>query len=117
MTSQPEERYARRLALQQALSFLEEGRRGKSEAFMHAYDDLIDRYEHRMANVAEDEEGEHSATKNEVYLELLQAARGAIQAERRTLIQLRDEGLISDNVMRKVERELDLEESRYLLSS
>ncbi|WP_130418581.1 Na+/H+ antiporter [Edaphobacter modestus] len=113
----PEERYARRLALQQALSFLEEGRRGKSEAFIHAYDDLIDRYEHRMANVAEDIEGEHSATKNEVYLELMQAARGAIQAERRTLIQLRDEGLISDNVMRKVERELDLEESRYLLSS
>lgn len=113
----PEERYARRLALREALTFLEEGRRGKSEAFTHAYDDLIDRYEHRMADVAEEEEGEHSATKSEIYQELVEAARGAIQAERSTVIRLRDEGLISDNVMRKVERELDLEESRYQLNS
>jgi len=66
---------------------------------------------------AEEEEGEHSATKSEIYQELVEAARGAIQAERSTVIRLRDEGLISDNVMRKVERELDLEESRYQLNS
>ena len=30
---------------------------------------------------------------------------------------LRDEGLISDDVQRKVERELDLEQSKYELSS
>jgi monovalent cation/hydrogen antiporter len=108
---EPEERYARRLALKEALAFLEDGKEGKSEAFVHAYDDLIDRYEHRLAGVSE-EDTEHSASKAEVYHELVRAARGALEAERRAIIRLRDEGMISDDVQRKVERELDLEESK-----
>jgi CPA1 family monovalent cation:H+ antiporter len=52
-------------------------------------------------------------TKSQVYQELVQAARGALDAERRTIIHLRDEGAISDDVLRKIERVLDLEESKY----
>ncbi len=110
-----EEREARRLALKEALDFLEEGRRGKSEAYAHAYDDLIDRYEHRLAELTEDE-SEQGATKSQVYQELIRAARGALQAERKTIIRLRDEGAISDDVLRKMERVLDLEESKYQIS-
>ena len=33
-----------------------------------------------------------------------------IDAERRELIRLRDEGVVSDDVMRTIERELDLEQ-------
>jgi CPA1 family monovalent cation:H+ antiporter len=112
---EPEEREARRLALKEALEFLEEGRRGKSEAYAHAYDDLIDRYEHRLAEVTEDE-SEQGATKSQVYQELVRAARGALEAERNAIIRLRDEGAISDDVLRKVERVLDLEESKYQIS-
>ena len=43
----------------------------------------------------------------------MEAGEGAVQAERRAIIRLRDEGRISDDVLRTMERELDLEESRY----
>jgi CPA1 family monovalent cation:H+ antiporter len=113
---EPEERYARQIALKEALGFLEAAKREKGEAYAHAYDDLIDRYEHRAAEVS-GEEGEHAASKAQVYQELVHAARGAVEAERRTIIRLRDEGVISDDVQRKIERELDLEETKYDIKS
>jgi NhaP-type Na+/H+ or K+/H+ antiporter len=112
---EPEERDARRSALNEALAYLQESRKGKSEAYSHAYDDLIDRYEHRLAALSDDD-SEQGATKSQVYQELLKAARGALEAERRTIINLRDEGAISDDVLRKMERVLDLEESKYQLN-
>jgi CPA1 family monovalent cation:H+ antiporter len=36
-----------------------------------------------------------------------------LEAERRTLIGLRDRGRISDDVLRTMERELDLAETQY----
>jgi CPA1 family monovalent cation:H+ antiporter len=113
---EPEERFAREVALKEALSYLETSKREKGEAFAHAYEDLIDRYEHRIAAVS-GEDAEHAASKGEVYQELLHAARGALDAERRSIIRMRDEGLISDDVQRRVERELDLEQSKYELNS
>jgi CPA1 family monovalent cation:H+ antiporter len=112
---EPEEREARTLALKEALGFLEEGKKGKGEAYSHAYEDLIDRYEHRLAELVEDD-SEQSASKSEIYQELVRAARGALEAERMTIIRLRDEGAISDDVLRKMERVLDLEESKYQIS-
>ena len=44
-------------------------------------------------------------------------ARAAVQVERSTIIQLRDEGLISEDVLRKLERGLDLEETKFALNS
>jgi len=41
---------------------------------------------------------------------------GALRAERRTLIELRDRAKIGDDVLRTMERELDLAESRYQLA-
>ena len=38
--------------------------------------------------------------------------REALHAERRMLVKLRDDGVIGDDILRRVERELDLEESR-----
>ncbi len=113
---EPEERYARQVALKEALGYLEDGKREKGEAYAHAYDDLIDRYEHRIAAVS-GEDAEHAASKVEVYQELVHAARGAVQAERLAILRLRDEGFISDDVQRKMERELDLEESKYDIRS
>lgn len=110
---EPEERYARRVALGEALAYLEERREQQGDAVTHAYDDLIDRYEHRLAEVAED--AEHAGPKAETYHELMRAAREAAQVERKAIIRLRDEGRISDDVLRTMERELDLEESRFAI--
>jgi NhaP-type Na+/H+ or K+/H+ antiporter len=38
--------------------------------------------------------------------------RELLRAQRRTLIELRNEGMIGDEVMHRIERDLDLEESR-----
>jgi CPA1 family monovalent cation:H+ antiporter len=108
-----EEREARRIALQEAIAYLEEGRKNCGDAYFHAFDDLLDRYEHRLAEVEsghEDNPEEHGA---HTYRQVMEAGEGAVQAERRAIIRLRDEGRISDEVLRTMERELDLEESRY----
>ena len=112
---EPEERYARAQAIKSAIAYLEEGRRTAADGLEHAYDDLIDRYEHRLAEVTDDEGRE--ASKAEVYQALSREARAAVQVERQTIIQLRDEGLISDDVLRKLERGLDLEETKFALNS
>jgi hypothetical protein len=38
--------------------------------------------------------------------------REALRAERRWIVRLRDEGIIGDDVFRRVEQDLDLEESK-----
>jgi len=38
--------------------------------------------------------------------------RELLEAQRRAIIRLRNQGVISDGVMHRVERELDLEDSR-----
>ena len=56
-------------------------------------------------------EGDEHA--REVYQHLLHAGEEAVRQERLALLRLRDEGKISDDVLRTIERELDLEDSRY----
>jgi CPA1 family monovalent cation:H+ antiporter len=109
---EPEERYARGVALRAAIKYLEEGKQEQGEDHSHVFDDLIDRYQHRL-----DEIGGEDVEPNEKNLEasqhLTRLAKGALEKERETVIELRDNGAISDDVLRTVERELDLEESRY----
>ena len=108
-----EEREARKMALQEAIAYLEEGRKSRGEAFFHAFDDLLDRYQHRLVGLESGHgEDDHHDDAN-IYRHVIELAEGAVQAERRVIIRLRDEGRISDDVLRAMERELDLEESRY----
>lgn len=113
---EPEERYARELSIREAIAYLEKERRENDDSYEHAYNDLIDRYEHRLADVSEGEE-DPGVSKAEIYHCLRRAALGAAQVERRTVIWLRDEAKISDDVLRKIERELDFEETRYEANS
>ncbi len=105
-----EEREARRIALENAIGYLEEGRKEGGDGFFHAFDDLLDRYRHRLAQV---ESGFGDGQDDGTYRQVIEAGEGAVRAERRAIIRLRDEGRISDDVLRTMERELDLEESRY----
>jgi Na+/H+ antiporter len=111
-----EEREARKIALKDAIAYLEEGRKQRGDGFFHAFDDLLDRYQHRLAEV-EAGHGEPDGHDKGTYRQVVELAEGAVRAERRAMIRLRDEGRISDDVLRVIERELDLEESRYQVAN
>ena len=110
----PEERNARRVVVRQAIKYLEAERKKYGESHAHVYDDLLDRYRHRLAQVG-DKEGSIDGHSTEMYRHLLTAGEGAVQAERDALIGLRESGKIGDDVLRTIEHELDLEDSKYRL--
>ncbi|MGI8770035.1 MAG: Na+/H+ antiporter [Acidobacteriaceae bacterium] len=104
-----EEQEARRIAIEEGLAQLRAGRERATGDAAHTYDDLIHQYQHRLAAV----NGAGDLAAGETYRRLRGISRDAAQTERNTLIRLRDEGQISDEVLRAVERDLDLTESRY----
>jgi monovalent cation/hydrogen antiporter len=103
-----EELEARRIAAQAALDQLESAKLRDHEEAAEIYDDLANHYRHRLANLKVDANPKdvtaHQRHRN-LFLE-------GIAVERATAIRLRDEGRIGDSVLRRMERELDLEESR-----
>jgi CPA1 family monovalent cation:H+ antiporter len=103
-----EEQEAKRIVMQAALTHLETRKSHDSEQFTEIYDDLALHYEHRLANLDPGRSKEISA-HHERHAEL---SREATRVERETAIGLRDEGRISDEVLRRIERELDLMDSR-----
>jgi monovalent cation/hydrogen antiporter len=109
----PEEKEARQIVLKSAIRYLEEGRKNSSGPVEHLYDDLVHRYRHKLAHVSAGAEESVDGLGEEAYSRLRMIAEGALQAERRTLIGLRDRGRISDDVLRTLERELDLAEAQY----
>jgi NhaP-type Na+/H+ or K+/H+ antiporter len=103
-----EEIEARRAVLHAAIGWLQTERATAKEEDRHVYDDLLHQYEHRL----EAETGEMDSEGRERLEEMLKVMRGAARQERLTLMRLRDEGRVGDGVLRDVERELDLVESR-----
>jgi CPA1 family monovalent cation:H+ antiporter len=81
-------------------------------------DTLRAQYEHRLSHLGphtDDADGHVPAMNAEAEQEMLEhrAIRHAvIEAQREAVLQLRDAGQINDEVLRSVERELDLEELR-----
>jgi monovalent cation/hydrogen antiporter len=110
---EPEEREARRIVLKTAIKHLEEARKHDGPEVEHLYDDLMHRYRHKLALVAGGAEESVGEVDRAAYSRLRSIAEGTLEAERRTLIGLRDRGRISDDVLRTMERELDLAESQY----
>ncbi|MBA2420959.1 MAG: hypothetical protein H0V57_07500 [Thermoleophilaceae bacterium] len=71
---------------------------------------LYDWRHRRFSAQAEgDGDGAHYDERSQAYQRLV---REIIAAERGALLALRNEGRITDEVMRRVERDLDLEETR-----
>jgi len=102
-----EEQAARRDVTEAALAYLEEAKRNANDS-EPIYDDLIRHYSQRLASI--EPEGETvPGREHRRYVEL---SLEALRVERATAIRLRDEGKINDNVLRRLERELDLSESR-----
>jgi NhaP-type Na+/H+ or K+/H+ antiporter len=104
-----EEQEARRVLLREALVHLDR-KRTKNQDQSAMLGELIASYQGRLDAIpAEREERTQGlvdqARRSEAILTVL-------QVEREALIRLRDEGRIDDEVLRTLQRELDLEESR-----
>ena len=113
--SDAEELEARRALLGEAVLYLEQGAEQEGdEAIQHGYEDLLHRYRHQLEVVC----GECYSTPAqseeavEKYERVAAISLGAVQAERRELMRLSSEGKVGDEVVRKLERELDLVEIR-----
>jgi len=99
---------ARQTAIEAALAELERAREIWPQ-HMPLIDRLAETFEHRVEHLgangevteADEERLEHRAILGSV-----------LTAERRAVIEMRQRGLIADQVLRKIERELDLDELR-----
>jgi Na+/H+ antiporter len=105
-----EELRARREATAAALARLDElagedwAREDTVERLRRAYD-----YRRRRLSARDDE---HDRSYEERSLAYQRLVRELLEAQRRAIVGLRNQGVISSDVMRRVERELDLEDSR-----
>jgi CPA1 family monovalent cation:H+ antiporter len=109
-----EENKARKLAARAALDRLdlltqEEWTRNDTIERMQAM--YRYRYDRFAARFHDDRDGDAIEARTSDYLRIVASV---IEAQRETLDELRRDGAISAEVMRRVERELDLEEGRYL---
>jgi Na+/H+ antiporter len=105
-----EERQARLLAVEAAVAridTLDAEFPGHHELVEH----LRETYAHRVEHI-EPVEGQTIDEAMEELLEHRRIRRAVIDAERDAVIALRDRGELSDEVMRRLERDLDLEELR-----
>jgi CPA1 family monovalent cation:H+ antiporter len=104
-----EEQEARRIAIDAAVSFLEEAKVKDDAESAGLYEDLASHYRKRLASLRPDDENPKDITDHERYIEL---SLETLRVERETAIRLRNEGRINDEVLRRIERELDLSEAR-----
>jgi Na+/H+ antiporter len=109
-----EELEARRLVIDAAVAHLESARLTNPADSDEIYEDLISHYRHRLASLEPENENRDQAMHHHRYLEI---SREAESVERKTAVQLRNQGRINDAVLRRIERELDLNESRFTTGS
>ncbi len=106
----PEEEEARRVIVEAALSHLEKVRESSDTGFADVFDDLELHYQERLATMTEEDADIHSA-RHRRYVEL---SRELFRIERQTAVRLRNERRINDELLRQLERELDLAEAQLL---
>jgi monovalent cation/hydrogen antiporter len=109
-SAEREELAARTAAAEAALARID-GLASEWPTHRELLDQLRDRYEHRSHHIAPSLDGSDDAVDREL-LEHQAIRREVSAAERDAVLELRDRGRISDEVLRRIERELDLEELR-----
>jgi CPA1 family monovalent cation:H+ antiporter len=105
-----EEQEARRIVLEAAVDYLQTTKAARDGVPDEIFDDLIGHYQHRLASLQPAQADQENVTNHYSFMEI---SRETAQVERETALRLRNEGRINDQVLRKIERELDLSESRY----
>ncbi len=106
-----EAREARRLIVEETLASLEELRQRDSSGFTDLHDDLVRHYEHRAASMGGNASDRNGSITNS-YARYLGLSREFLNLERTIALRLRDQGRITDELLRDLEHELDLNEMR-----
>ena len=118
LTGNNEERHeeltARRIVLQHAIQFLKSRSEEADADECHDIEDMLHVYEHRL-DATRDPSLRPDQAVTDHHTRRGQLLRDSLAAERSALLDLRDKGQISDEIMRRVERELDLSETRYIV--
>jgi len=113
--SHDEEHRARQKILRAALERLNEEREKDGEDFSDVYATLVKMYQIKIEKFADETRPETLRAREhmEKHSQLMQEM---IRVERRTAVHLRNEGEINDELLRQVERELDLMEERLTIA-
>jgi CPA1 family monovalent cation:H+ antiporter len=104
-----DEAHARGLTTEAALARLDE-LRARWPGHIELIDQLRDRYAHRARH--DEKHHEDGDAAEQELLEHGLIRRDVIDAERQAALQLYERGVITDDVLRRIERDLDLEELR-----
>ena len=110
--SDPEEKDARRALLQAALGHLEGAAKEDKPEFAEVYDDLAQHYRQRLASLNDDGEKLEDGVSPGLYQRSVDLSREILRVKREAAVRLRSEGRINDELLRQLERELDLDETR-----
>jgi CPA1 family monovalent cation:H+ antiporter len=111
--SNPEEQDARRTILQSALQYLDDSREKSRPALIEVYDDIAQHYRSRLASLSADGTLSVNGIGAEFHKQYVEVSRKLLKIERQTAVRLRNERRISDELLRELERELDLTESKF----
>lgn len=109
-SAEHEELHAREAATEAALARLDE-LATEVPGHLPLIEQLRDRYRHRAEHYVH-AHGEGDAAENPEERDHEAIRRGVLSAERFAILSLRDRGVISDEALRRVERDLDLDELR-----
>jgi monovalent cation/hydrogen antiporter len=104
---------ARQFVLEAALTRLEEIRQSDPMGSTDSYDDIAWHYKQRLASVSGCGHDEDAAYATH-YLRYLDLSRVLLDVERQTSLRLRNAGRITDEVLRAMEHEQDLNETRLI---
>lgn len=113
--SHEEEHRARQQILRAALERLDQEREKDGEEFSEVYDQLVRMYEIKIEKYSDEEvpetlrAREHMAKHSKLLSEMLRVERGMA-------VRMRNEGAIDDDLLRQLERELDLSEERLTIA-
>jgi monovalent cation/hydrogen antiporter len=112
-----EERQARRAILEAPLSYLQKSKSESDSEGAEIYADLEQHYRRRLATLAEAGDNSKESIDPTFYQRFNNLSRELLRVERQTAVRLWNEGRISDELLRKIEHEIDLGEARLIARS
>ncbi len=98
-----------------ALAYLEHAREGEPQEFVSVYDTLIRFQQHRLKMIV-GKASEDAGQTRDNYERFRDVSGHVMALQRATILHLRNENQINDEVLRKLEYELDLTEARFSTS-
>ena len=110
-----EEEKARRAMAEASLAYLEHAREANADEAGPVYEELM-RIQRRRLDLLEAKEPRDGAYSREEFERFRQLSGSVRSVQRAVLLNLRNQNDINDEVMRKLEREIDIVEARFAAS-